>query len=132
VLPWNEEFDAPRSLSINLAEFASDRSENQEMLFVTNVRSVLAHNCYKCHSGSKIIGELRLDEREYILQGGENGPVISPGNPFQSKLIRRVSLSKKHKDAMPSKGKLLSKEEIALLTLWIEKGAPWPEGVSQQ
>jgi hypothetical protein len=33
---------------------------------------------------------------------------------------------------MPSKGKLLSKEEIALLTLWIEKGAPWPEGVSQQ
>jgi len=132
VLPWNEEFDAPQSLTINLAEFASDLSENQEMLLVTNVRSVLAHNCYKCHSGSKIEGELRLDEKEYIFKGGENGPVISPGNPSQSELIRRVSLSKNHKDVMPSKGKLLSKEEIALLTLWIEKGALWPEGVPQQ
>jgi uncharacterized membrane protein len=132
MLPWNEDFEAPESLTVNLAEFTSDLSENQEMLLVTNVRSVLAHNCYKCHSGSKIEGELRLDEKEYIFKGGENGPVISPGNPSQSELIRRVSLSKNHKDAMPSKGKLLSKEEIALLTLWIEKGAPWPEGVSQQ
>ena len=33
---------------------------------------------------------------------------------------------------MPEKGKLLSKEEIQLLTLWVEKGAPWPDGVAQQ
>lgn len=132
MLPWNEEFDAPESLTINLAEFTSDLSENQEMLLVTNVRSVLAHNCYKCHSGSKIKGELRLDEKEYIFKGGENGPIISPGNPSQSELIRRVSLSKNHKDVMPSKGKSLSKEEISLLTLWIEKGALWPDGVPQQ
>jgi len=82
---------------------------------------VLAHNCYKCHSSSKIEGELRLDEKEYIFKGGENGPVISPGNPSQSELVRRVSLSKNHKDVMSSKGKLFSKEESALLTLWIGK-----------
>ena len=69
MLPWNEEFDGPESLTINLAEFTSDLSENQEMLLVTNVRSVLAHNCYKCHSGSKIEGEFRLDEKEYIFKG---------------------------------------------------------------
>lgn len=33
---------------------------------------------------------------------------------------------------MPSKGKLLRKEEIELLKLWVEKGAPWPDGVNQQ
>ena len=131
-LPWNEDVDAPESLTINLAQFSSDLSENQEMLLVTNVRSVLAHNCYKCHSGAKIEGELRLDEKEFIFTGGENGEVIIPGNPAQSELIRRISLSKNHKDVMPSKGNLLSKDEIALLTLWIEKGAPWPEGVPQQ
>jgi uncharacterized membrane protein len=131
-LPWNENLDAPESLTINLAQFTSDLSENQEMLLVTNVRSVLAHNCYKCHSGAKIEGELRLDEKKFIFTGGENGEVIIPGNPTQSELIRRISLSKNHKDVMPSKGNLLSKDEIALLTLWIEKGAIWPEGVPQQ
>jgi uncharacterized membrane protein len=131
-LPWNEDVDAPESLTINLAQFTSDLSENQEMLLVTNVRSVLAHNCYKCHSGAKIEGELRLDEKKFIFTGGENGEVIIPGNPTQSELIRRISLSKNHKDVMPSKGNLLSKDEIALLTLWIEKGAIWPEGVPQQ
>ncbi|HSF45279.1 MAG TPA: DUF1549 and DUF1553 domain-containing protein, partial [Chitinophagaceae bacterium] len=32
------------------------------------------------------------------------------------------------KDAMPSKGKLLSKNDIAILEFWIRQGAPWPTG----
>ena len=132
VLPWNTESEAPESLTIDLATFTSDLSPDQEIKLVTNVRSVLAHNCYKCHSGAKIEGDLRLDEKEYVFAGGENGEVIVPGNPGESDLIRRISLSKNHDDVMPSKGKLLSKEEIQLLTLWVEKGAPWPDGVEQQ
>lgn len=132
VLPWNEETSAPPSLTVNLASFASEISSEQEIQLVTNVRSVLAHNCYKCHSGAKIEGELRLDEREYVFEGGENGPIIVHGNPGESELIRRISLSKNHDDVMPSKGKLLSKEEIQLLVLWVEKGAPWPDGIEQQ
>lgn len=132
VLPWNEDSEAPASMTIDLATFASDLSPEQEIKLVTNVRSVLAHNCYKCHSGAKIEGELRLDEKEFVFAGGENGPILVPGNPGESDMIRRVSLSKNHDDVMPSKGKLLSKEEIKLLTLWVEKGAPWPDGVEQQ
>lgn len=132
VLPWNDDDQAPESLTINLASFTSDLSESQEMELVTNVRSVLAHNCYKCHSGAKIEGELRLDEKEFVFKGGENGAMILPGKPSESELIRRISLSKNHKDVMPSKGNLLSRDEIAVLTLWVEKGAPWPEGVPQQ
>jgi uncharacterized membrane protein/mono/diheme cytochrome c family protein len=132
VLPWNEETSAPPSLTVNLASFASEINSEQEIQLVTNVRSVLAHNCYKCHSGAKIEGELRLDEREYVFEGGENGPIIVHGNPGESEIIRRISLSKNHDDVMPSKGKLLSKEEIQLLALWVEKGAPWPDGIEQQ
>jgi uncharacterized membrane protein/mono/diheme cytochrome c family protein len=132
VLPWQEESQAPPSLTIDLATFTSTLSPDQEIKLVTNVRSVLAHNCYKCHSGAKIEGELRLDEKEFVFAGGESGSVIEPGNPKNSELIRRISLSKNHKDVMPSKGNLLSKEEIQLLTVWVEKGAPWPDGVAQQ
>ena len=129
---WDEESEAPESLTIDLASFASDLSVEKEIQLVTNVRSVLAHNCYKCHSGAKIEGELRLDEKEFVFAGGENGQIIVPGNPGESELIRRITLSKNHKEVMPAKGKLLKDEEIQLLTLWIEKGAPWPEGVAQQ
>uniref|UniRef100_UPI002587F92F c-type cytochrome domain-containing protein n=1 Tax=Algoriphagus sp. TaxID=1872435 RepID=UPI002587F92F len=132
VLPQNSDQEAPPSLTVDLASFASELSLEKEIQLVINVRSVLAHNCYKCHSGAKIEGELRLDEKEFVFAGGENGPIIVPRNPGQSELIRRISLSKNHKEVMPEKGKLLSKEEIQLLTLWIEKGAPWPDGVAQQ
>ncbi|MBN7811543.1 PSD1 domain-containing protein [Algoriphagus sp. H41] len=132
VLPWQEESEAPESLTIDVAVFASALSPEQEIQLVTNVRSVLAHNCYKCHSGAKIEGELRLDEKEFVFAGGESGPILVPGNPRESELIRRISLGKNHDDVMPSKGKLLSKEEIQLLRLWVEKGAPWPDGVAQQ
>ncbi|WP_338221963.1 DUF1549 domain-containing protein [Algoriphagus sp. oki45] len=128
----NSEQEAPQSLTVDLANFTSELSPEKEIQLITNVRSVLAHNCYKCHSGAKIEGDLRLDEKEFVFAGGENGPIIIPGNPDQSELIRRISLSKNHKDVMPEKGKLLNKEEIQLLTLWVEKGAPWPDGVAQQ
>lgn len=132
VLPGNSEQEVPESLTVDLATFTSELSPEKEIQLVTNVRSILAHNCYKCHSGAKTEGELRLDEKEFVFSGGENGKVIIPGNVDESELIRRISLSKNHKDVMPSKGKLLSENEIQLLRLWVEKGAPWPEGVAQQ
>lgn len=43
-------------------------------------------------------------------------------------MIRRVKLPFGHDDAMPTKGKRLSKEDIAMLEYWIQQGAPWPSG----
>jgi uncharacterized membrane protein/mono/diheme cytochrome c family protein len=127
-----EASDSPESLTINLANFKSELSQEQEIQLVTNVRSIFAHNCYKCHSGAKTEGELRLDEKEFVFAGGESGPIFRAGDPNNSELIRRISLSKNHKDVMPSKGKLLSKEEIQVLKLWVEKGAPWPTEANQR
>ena len=133
-LPWNGAKSYEPS-SFDLASFdsgASGLSPEKEMQLIGEVRTILAHNCYKCHSGAKIEGELRLDEREFVFQGGESGAILIPGNPSESELIRRVNLPKNHKDVMPSKGKHLSVEEIKLLSYWIEKGAPWPYGAEQK
>lgn len=126
-----EEFEIEKT-PINLASYQTDFSPEKEMKLIGEVRMVLAHNCYKCHSGAKIEGELRLDEKEYVFAGGENGQILIPGNPGESDIIRRINLSKNHDDVMPSKGKLLSKDERDLLALWVEKGAPWPDGAAQQ
>jgi uncharacterized membrane protein/mono/diheme cytochrome c family protein len=92
------------------------------------VRTILAHNCYSCHGEAKTKSDLRLDSKEAMMKGGEDGVVIIPNHADKSELIRRISLPTGHKEAMPTKGKRLSEKEVNILRYWIEKGAQWPEG----
>ena len=57
--------------------------------FETHVRPVLAKNCFACHTNSKM-GGLQLDSRDNLLKGGNDGPVVVPGNPDQSVLIQAI------------------------------------------
>jgi len=135
ILPFNGSSEQPEesiSSRINLTAYQAELNPETEMKLIGEVRMVLAHNCYKCHSGAKIEGELRLDEKEFVFAGGESGKILVPGDPSNSEMIRRINLRKGHKDVMPSKGKLLTDSEKQLLELWISKGAPWPDGAAQQ
>jgi uncharacterized membrane protein/mono/diheme cytochrome c family protein len=119
--------------NINLTAVANiegDLSPQQQTELSVQARAILAHNCYKCHGPEKVKGDLRLDAKQMILKGGENGPVIIPGKAAESELIKRVKLPAGHEDVMPSKGKHLTEEEIAILSLWIDKGAPWPDSAT--
>src|SRR4051812_40016013 len=60
--------------------------------FEKHIRPVLVEKCYKCHSAEaaankKLKGDLRLDTREGLLKGGENGKVLVAGDPDKSSLI---------------------------------------------
>jgi mono/diheme cytochrome c family protein len=99
--------------------------DNATEFFEARIRPVLADKCYACHTASKL-GDLRLDSRDAMLQGGKSGPALVPGKPDESRLIRAV----KHVDQrlkMPMAGDKLSEREIADLSQWIQAGAPWPE-----
>jgi len=106
----------------------STLSEEQIAELNIKVRSILAHSCYSCHNATKTKGGLRLDKKEFIFKGGEDGPVIVAGSPETSDLIRRIKLPEGHDDAMPTKGKRVAKEDIELLEYWIKTGATWPSG----
>src|SRR4051812_15458632 len=56
--------------------------------FEKKVRPVLAEHCYRCHSADakKLKGGLRLDSRGAVLQGGDTGPAVVPGEPDKSRL----------------------------------------------
>src|SRR3954453_14802262 len=90
--------------------------------FKSDVRPILAKNCFGCHTTSKM-GGLQLDAREHALQGGKSGPALVPGKPDESLLIRAVSYSQERLK-MPPQGKL-SDDEIATLRSWIQTGAHW-------
>src|SRR5262245_29559489 len=93
--------------------------------FEKHVRPVLVENCLKCHGPKRQEGELRLDSRAAMLKGNDKGPLLIPGEPEKSRLIKAVG----YKDVivMPPTAKL-KPEAIDALTAWVKMGAPWPDG----
>lgn len=95
-------------------------------LYAEVVHPILNNKCVSCHGPKQAKGELRLDDIDAILLGGENGAVITAHNSEKSELFARVISSKDDEGHMPPKGKKpLTKEEIAVLKSWIDVGHPF-------
>jgi len=110
-----------------LPAIAADLTKQQSEFFESKIRPILADNCYQCHSveQGKSKGGLTLDSRDGWMHGGEDGQVITPGNPDKSMLIVAVGYADKDLQ-MPPKDKKLSDDAIAALTEWVKMGAPDP------
>jgi hypothetical protein len=113
--------------SISLAADAPKLTGAQTDFFETKVRPVLVEHCYKCHSAGaeKIKGGLLLDTRDGWLKGGDTGPVIVPGRPEESLLIKAVRYTDKDLQ-MPPSDKKLPDNLITDLVEWVRMGAPDP------
>lgn len=98
--------------------------------FARDIFPLFRRACFECHGAEKQKGGLRLDTREHFLKGGRDGAVFVAGQPDQSDLVRRISLPKGHKEAMPNRGEPLRSAEIAAIRAWIAEGARWPEQVT--
>jgi hypothetical protein len=99
----------------------------EEILYNRDVRPILSENCFACHGFDHATREagLRLDTPEGAAAKLESGMVaIKPGSPEESELMRRI-LSSDHGEMMPPEetGKRLTKEQIRILSSWIEQGA---------
>ncbi len=115
------------SLLVGAQGSATNAPEDFEF-FESEVRPILVNYCYGCHSNiaRSVRSDFRLDSRASLLKGGTRGPAVVPGKPEESLLIeaiRRESLE------MPPSGpnERLNGAQIAVLTKWVEMGAPWPE-----
>jgi len=103
---------------------------NEAVVYTDIIEPILATKCYSCHGESKQKGKLRLDLPNYILQGGEEGKVLTPYQPGSSEIINRLLLPTSNEEHMPPKEKpQLTKDEIALLHWWIESGANFTAAV---
>ena len=94
------------------------------------VRKILAKSCLACHSGSKAESSLVLETPEMMKKGGDSGPVIIPKKSAES-LILKVA-SHREEPFMPPpdntvNAKKLTPDELGLIKLWIDQGAPTGE-----
>ncbi len=95
--------------------------------FAHEVVPILRKHCSECHTGDKKKGGLSMNTRASLLEGGENGVVISAGQTQKSKLLDAI-VSADPDVRMPPKGDRLSPAEVATLRAWVEQGAVWTEG----
>lgn len=132
VLPWNHdtipegEFDELLT-EVNQHMEMGSLSETHKNELNVGVRRIFAHSCYRCHDSNEAEGGLVLNSKEAVMKGGDGGPVIVPGQPDDSELMRRITLPEGHDDVMPQKGSSLTSGQVELIRTWIEVGAPWSD-----
>ncbi|CAG0959839.1 hypothetical protein PHYC_00664 [Phycisphaerales bacterium] len=95
--------------------------------FSRDILPIFDRHCLECHGQAKHRGGLRLDSREGMLEGGDNGPALIPGDAENSPIIRRV-LGRDGEDRMPLNRDPISQGQIEALKAWIAAGAPWTTG----
>lgn len=84
---------------------------NEVELYEDAIVPIFKAKCFSCHKPGKSKGDLDLTNYEKIGDKEE--------------LVRRTHLPKSHKEFMPANGKApLSKEQLAILSYWVEIGAP--------
>jgi hypothetical protein len=105
-------------------------STKQGVSYAADIQPIFQASCYPCHSvkNPKPKGKLRLDSLEAVLKGGEDGPVVVPGNSAKSAMVGMVSHAGDPDDYMPPPKNRdhiqpLTKEQIGLIRAWIDQGA---------
>ena len=89
--------------------------------FARDVAPIFDRWCVTCHGGSEAHAGLWVDSLGGVMRGGDDGPVVIPGNPEDSLLLAKIE--HRHRPTMPPRRKL-PPSAIALIRAWIVSGAP--------
>lgn len=95
-------------------------SFEEALAFDHVIKPILDQKCISCHKAGKVKGDLRMDEVQYILKGGEMGPAIDKQDLENSQILIHILYPLEDEFHMPPKGKpQLTERELALIQSWI-------------
>ncbi|HEX7380296.1 MAG TPA: c-type cytochrome domain-containing protein [Pirellulales bacterium] len=105
---------------------AMQASGNESVQFVRDLAPIIVSTCMECHSGMQPAGRLDLTTFAGLLRGGQDGPVVSPGKPAESTLIKKLKGTAG--DRMPKGRAPLDDATIKKFETWMAEGAKldWP------
>jgi dipeptidyl aminopeptidase/acylaminoacyl peptidase len=91
--------------------------------YAKQVRPFFARFCVECHPATDPEGGLSLDSYKGLRAGGDNGPVLVPGKPNESRIVLMVE-GKTSPRMPPKKAKQHPRpDEFAILRAWVAAGA---------
>jgi len=99
--------------------------------FQRDIAPILQSRCLSCHNERDRRGGLSLHARPAMLQGGESGQIVAPGDPDSSYLLDLLVPTDGQAE-MPKRDAPLDLAEIEIIRRWIQAGAKWPEQVTLQ
>lgn len=124
-------FGSRSILSASVYTLSLSGLQAEPINFSEQVEPIFKDNCLKCHGPEKQKSEFRVDQRAVMLKGGDSGlAAIVPGDSKKSYLVEVIS-DHDSDMLMPPKGDPLTKEQVALLSKWIDEGADWPGQMDQ-
>lgn len=106
-------------------------SGNETVSFSAQVAPILVEKCTGCHlEARQARGGLNMTNFAGLLRGGDNGPMLKPGDSENSMLVKKL-LGTGGGNRMPQGRDPLADESIALIRKWIDEGAAFDGGDSQ-
>ena len=102
----------------------------EKPLFSSVIQPIIDQKCVKCHNSKKSNGKLRMHNTKEFMKGGKNGSIINYDTPEISEMYIRIHLPREEKKHMPPKsGKQLTRQEISLISKWIENGSSFEKSI---
>ncbi len=112
-------------------------SSSEAVDYQEEVRPILNKKCFKCHTGPKAKGSLRMDTpADFSKRVAGDDPVIIPGDPAKSLLSIKAGLPATDGEAMPPPparergAEPMTNAELAIVRQWIAEGAKFEAGES--
>src|ERR1051326_8937446 len=87
--------------------------------FESAVAPIFQANCVPCHGTRVKMKDLVLSAIDAVMRGSESGPVLTPGQPGEGRLLQVVRDGKR-----PMGKPRLADKDIATIETWIAAGAP--------
>ena len=90
--------------------------------YAAQVKPIFEKYCYSCHGNGRSKAGVRLDVKAKAMMH------ITAGDPMHSDVYRSIIRSTGASDHMPPVSKdQPGADDIAIIKLWIEQGAVWPD-----
>ena len=112
------------TLAFSLQVSANDLHES----FSLKIFPLLKDKCFGCHGdkAKKQKGDFDMKSLESILKGGESGtPGLVKGHAAKSLIYKSIQWLDEDLEMPPKENDRFTKEQIALVKVWIDGGAPW-------
>jgi hypothetical protein len=112
-------------LVVGCDDSPSDPTDNnnveERVSFVEDILPIFTqHGCTSCHGGE---AGLFVTTVEGLLEGGDNGPAIEPGDAENSLLIQKLSPDPPFGDRMPQGAPPVPESQQNTIKQWINEGA---------
>jgi WD40 repeat protein len=122
-------------LCLSAAVLADDRKDTRAPIavvpiprtaavsFEKEIQPILAKKCSTCHSGSVQKNRFDVSNLENLMRGGKSGPAVVAGQSAKSRLVQHAGRTLAP-FMPPVDEEDLTPQELALIKLWIDQGAP--------